>query len=468
MKVEPRRPLFHKKQKPNLYRIFLWIILIAVGYWLISQLEFGAITNPFDATPTPTRTSQSYTMEGDALFTAGKLEAAIQAYREAADLDPTNAAIWTELARIQTYSTAMLTTDAQRLARLQEARTSIETAVELAPDDSLVHAIHAFVLDWSATAVGAEDPTALLIEAEQAIASARLLDSQNTLALAFYAEILIDQQKWTQAVQVIEQAVAQDPTIMDVHRVYALVLESTGQYSQAIEEYSRALEINPNLTFLYISIGQNYRTLALKSGNELTANALYENALEYFARAANLNAQLGINDPLPYIAIAKTYTQQGEFFAAARNVLKALELDPSNANTYGELGVVYQKSRNFEGAIPALKCAIRGCTAIEACDVRQCLEDNPTVTVVGLPLTSTTANYYLIYGNLLAAFSPRVPDNCIEAEAVLNQLLAAYGDDPVVAYNANDGLAICASVRKTNSQAPTPISTPTLLPTPAP
>jgi len=203
MKVEPRRPLFQKKRTPNLYRIFLWIVLIAVGYWLIGQLEFGNITNPFEATSTPTRTVQSYAMEGDALFTAGKLEDAILAYQEAAEVDPSNAAIWTELARIQTYSTAMLTTDQQRLARLQEARSSIEQAVEIAPDDSLVHAIHAFVLDWSATAVGGDDSAALLIEAEQAIARARLLDSQNTLALAFYAEILTDQQKWTQAVQVI-------------------------------------------------------------------------------------------------------------------------------------------------------------------------------------------------------------------------------------------------------------------------
>ena len=467
MKVEPRRPLFNKKQTPNLYRVFLWVVLIVLGYWLISQLEFGTIVNPFVATPTPTRAARSFALEGDAFFTAGKLEAAIQAYQEAADINPSDAAIWTELARIQTYSTATLTTDQQRQARLLEAQYSIDQAVALTPDDSLVHAIRAFVLDWSATAVGGDESAKLLLEAEQAIARARLLDSQNTLALAFYAEILVDQQKWTQAVQVIEQAVALDPSLMDVHRVYALVLESSGQYSQAIEEYSRALEINPNLTFLHISIGQNYRTLALKSGNEMTANALYESALEYFAKAARLNEQLDIKDPLPYIAIAKTYTQQGEFFAAARNVLKALELDPSNASTYGELGVVYQKSRNFEGAILTLKCAVRGCTAAEAYEVRQNRGESG-IAVIGLPLTQNSATYYLIYGNLLAAFSPRVPDNCNEAEAVLNELLASYGDDPVVAYNANDGLAICASVRRTLAQSPTEIPTPTLLPTPVP
>ena len=73
MKVEPRRPLFNKKQTPNLYRVFLWVVLIVLGYWLISQLEFGTIVNPFVATPTPTRAARSFALEGDAFFRNGEL-----------------------------------------------------------------------------------------------------------------------------------------------------------------------------------------------------------------------------------------------------------------------------------------------------------------------------------------------------------------------------------------------------------
>ena len=67
----------------------------------------------------------------------------------------------------------------------------------------------------------------------------------------------------------------------------------------------------------------------------------------------------------PYLEIAKTYTQQGEFFIAARNAEKALSFDPSNANTYGQLGIIYIKSRNYEGALPTLRCAVKGCSADE-------------------------------------------------------------------------------------------------------
>ena len=92
----------------------------------------------------------------------------------------------------------------------------------------------------------------------------------------------------------------------------------------------------------------------------------YERSLEYFDRAARINEKLGIKDPTPNLSIAKTYSQQGEFFSAARNVLKALQYDQTNADTYGQLGIVFFKSRNYEGSILPLKCAVRGCTPEES------------------------------------------------------------------------------------------------------
>ena len=65
-----------------------------------------------------------------------------------------------------------------------------------------------------------------IFEAEQDAVHALSADSQNPLALAYYAEILVDQQKWAQAEQYILQAVELGPQVMDVHRVYGY-LEST-------------------------------------------------------------------------------------------------------------------------------------------------------------------------------------------------------------------------------------------------
>ena len=444
-----QRNIFFRKPTTNPYRIFILLVLVLGGIWLVRQLETGGIQRPFTPTPTPTRAARSFALEGDAQFAAGKLDAAITAYQEAANVDPNNAEVWAKLARIQTYSSALLTTDDQQRIRLQEGLASIEKAVELAPDDSLTHAIHAFVLDWNANTIlfGEDQAADYLLQAEQAAVRAIQLDNQNTLALAFYAEILVDEQKWNQAEQYIQQALEQDDTLMDVHRVYAYVLESFGQYNQAIQEYDKALAISPNLTFLYLRAGANYRRLAFDSPNDDVRTQLYESSLEYFAKAARLNEQLGIEDPVPYLSIARTYSQGGDFFIAARNVQRALEIDPANADIYGQLGIVYFKSRNYEGSIPALKCAIRGCTAEESCDGRGgCGPNDEPSEVIGLELSANTVVYYYTYGSVLAALSRPQENYCDEAMTIMAEVRAQFSDDRDIMGIVQAGESICQSL----------------------
>lgn len=463
MNVYPRRALFYKKPRTSIYRLFIIVVMILGGVWLIRGVDQGEIERPFTATVTPTRSVDSYALEGDAQFIAGNLDEAITAYREAVRVDPSNAQIWAKLARIQTYSSALLTTDPARLARLTDALGSIDEAVKLAPDDSTVHAIRAFVLDWNANSalVDEKQVTAYLTEAEQEAVRALQLDNQNTLALAFYAEILVDQQKWTQAEQYILQALEREDadSLMDVHRVYAYVLESLGLYNQAIQEYDKAILISPNLTFLYLRAGANYRRLGFGSLNEESALALYEKSLEYFQKAAQINEQLSVFDPVPYLSIAKTYSQTGDYFAAALNVQKALDYDPGNADTYGQLGIVFFKSRNYEGSIPALKCAIRGCTAEESCEARGgCNEGDAGTAVTGLALSPNTVVYYYTYGSVLAALSRPKDNKCGEAMSVLNEVAAAFPGDSDIAGIVDAGRTICSQI------GVTPVLTATSLP----
>ncbi|MDO9348823.1 MAG: hypothetical protein Q7T47_06015, partial [Anaerolineales bacterium] len=193
--------------------------------------------------------------------------------------------------------------------------------------------------------------------------------------------------------------------------------------------------------------------------------------LEYFAKAAKLNKQLEIKDPIPYIAIAKTYSQQGDFFTAALNIKKALEFDPANADIYGQLGIIYFKSRNYEGSIPALKCAVRGCTLNESCQARfgsDCDEDQTGVEVQALDLSPSTVVYYYTYGSMLAGLSRPQQNYCPEAIVVLGQVRADFGGDATIASIVDAGEQICLSLTQSLAQTPTPVPTPTLLPTPKP
>jgi tetratricopeptide (TPR) repeat protein len=386
-------------------------------------------------TPTPTRTTDSFVIEGETHFAAGNLDAAIEAFKNATRLNPEDPELFTKLARIQTYSSSLLTTDAERKLRLEEALESINRAKALAPTDSQVLAVRAFVLDWNSNPLLVDEVTSedLLNEAESEVVMALQIDNSNTLALAYYAEILVDQTKWNQAQQYIQQAVERDPDLMDVHRIQAYTYETLGEYNLAIQEYEKAIEIMPNYTYLYIAVGRIYRHLKL-----------YDQALEHFATAVNLNEQLGIKDPIPYLAIANTYAQDGEFFAAALNVKSALDFTPANPDVYGQLGVVYHKSRNYEGAIPALECAIEGCDAEQSCDVRQCdPEVDPMVSVEGLPLTGSSVVYYFTYGSVLSGLHKEGDDKCEKAMEVFEQLRAGFPDDPTIMSIVQAGEEIC-------------------------
>ena len=465
MNINYRRSIFRRRDESSVYRMFFFVVLILAGIWLIRSVQQGDVKPLFLPIATPTRFAASFTLEGDAHFTAGKLEAAINAYNDAAAVDPNNAEIWAQLSRVQTYSTALIVQREDILARLDEAILSAEKAVELNPDSSYAHAVHAFALNWKASYTSEDRARqSLLQKSEQEAVRAIQLDNTNVLAQAFYAEVLVDQQKWTQAQQVIEQAVIADPSLMDVHRVNAYVLESLGEYALAIESYDKAIAIAPNMTFLYLRAGAGYRRLAFESPNEDVQKQLFEKSLEYFAQTARINQQLGVNDPAPYISIARTYSQMGEFFIAIRNIQKAIEFEPFNPVLYGELGVLYHKNRNYETGILALGCAINGCTGPESCDGRGgCGPNDTEAEVEGLPLDASTVYYFDVYASELAALSTQKNNKCPQALEVAAIIEASeYIQDPNIAADMTVVRTICSFSPETTE--PGSESTPTVEP----
>ena len=108
---------------------------------------------------------------------------------------------------------------------------------------------------------------------------------------------------------------------MDTHRVYGYVLETLGKYNSAIQQYQEAARINPNMTFLYVRIGQNFR--------EGIRNP--DRALEYFDRAAKINQALGVQNPLPISKLPAPTPRWASSLPPSINAEKALELDPTNA-----------------------------------------------------------------------------------------------------------------------------------------
>ena len=468
-----RLPLGRPGRSTDPWRILAYLAAIGAAVLLFRSYQEGRIRPLLLATPTPTRTSASYAEEGRTHFSAGRLREAVQAYQRAVQVAPEQARLGAELARIQAYSSALLTTTAQRQARLAEARLAIDSALAADPDEPLVHAVRTMVYDWSASVARDElERERLLKQAEGSAVRALQLDPGSPLAQAYYGELLLDQGKFVQAFDLAEQAATQadplDPLSMDIHRVFGTVLEGNAQYRQAIEEYLAAAEIAPNFTYLYLLIGANYRQLAVNAPSESDRRRLMDQALESFDRAARINGQLGIEDPTPYLSIGRTYLQDGEFFIAAINVERALAIDTSNPEIFGRLGIIFFKARNYESAVEVLRCAVDGCSAAEngllLCDLQviACEEDTDPAEVgsevVGLPLGDATLEYYYTYASVLTSFrgSPLFPDACAQAEILNQQLVTLYKDDPIVSGERGivaENRGLCAGTAPTPSPA---------------
>lgn len=480
MYINERKNLFRNPRGASNPYFVMGILLVLVA--LVAVLRAfaqGEIWPPFIPTPTPTRTINSYVIEGDTHFQAGNLDKAIDSYREALVLEPNNAHIRANLATIMVYSSYTMTTDQERLDRLNQALEVIDLAKADQPNNSEVLGVRANVLSSLANSnLPAAEQTEFRNQSESEALFAIQLDNNNLLAKAYYAEILMDQFKYEQANDYITQArEGGGEELMEVCRIQAYIYEMFREYNLAIEWYVKASELAPNLTFLYNRIGVLHRYLGQFDEKR------YETALEYFAKAAGLNNQLGIDDPIPYMAIANTYIRMGEAMAASRNAYRALEINPYNSDTYGQVGVIYYRARNYEGSILMLRCAVMGCDAIQSCEAR---EDDPCesdIVIEPLPLTNSTVLYYYTFGSALAGLHrPGLDDNCSEAAIVFRRIREQFSDNDVVMniiiasenickINPDDSISI-ETLEPVQAGTPTPIPTetpmiiPTLTPTP--
>ena len=88
-----------RRKRPN---FFSWVILglvVLFGYYL-NQVYLPAQPNPFEATPTATRSPESLATEAETLFKDGKLLQSIEAYEEAIKASPQNPALYIGITRL--------------------------------------------------------------------------------------------------------------------------------------------------------------------------------------------------------------------------------------------------------------------------------------------------------------------------------------------------------------------------------
>ena len=158
-------------------------------------------------------------------------------------------------------------------------------------------------------------------------------------------------------------------------------------------------------------------------------------------------------------------------------LFRSLVFKPTDADLYGQLGIIYFRSRNYEGSIPALKCSVRGCSGQESCNGRgDCGPGESPVSVSGLSLSPNSIVYYYTYGSVLAALSRPRANSCPDALAVFAEVKAEVNDPGKVNLYSDGrqtilsivqaGESICASLAEGNVPASTSAPDATYTPSP--
>lgn len=391
-----------KKRRPIRFgRIFFLLVLIAGAVYINAVVV--PVTPPlFIPTPTPTLAPETYVLDAESLAAEGKYIQAIEAYKGAIQADPGNAANYVNLAKIQIYN-----------QQYKDAQTSAENALLLNTNNPLAHAIRGWALTMQSD----------FLLAESAIKRALELDTNNVMAHAFYAELLMRMIEADQApIGAVDKAsdesklaLALAPDIMETHRARGIVLQNTANYDLAIQEFLLAIQLNPNLPDLHMSLGLSYRALDPPQ---------YDMAVEEFTKANALNPA----DPLPDTYIARTYVTIGEYAKAIQFAEQAMKDAPSDPYMWGNLGTMYYRNLQYEDAVLPLKLAVRGGNVPDS-----------DVVVEGLPLDyGRIAEYFYLYGLTLARLN-----DCNEAIQISQLLLQGVSNDETSVYNANEMVKIC-------------------------
>jgi tetratricopeptide (TPR) repeat protein len=404
-----------RKKRPNYFSLIILGLVLLFGYFF-DQVYLPTQPNPFEATPTATRSPESYVTDAQKLFDDGKLPQSIEAYQQAINSSPQDSTLYVALARVQVFA-----------GQYKEAQANAENALLLNSNNAMAYAVQAWALDFQG------DKNA---EALSSIEKALAIDDRNAVAHAYNVEILIDSgfDNYQKAIDESKVALALDPNILETHRARGLVYEATGNYQEAIDEFNKAIEINKKIPILHIELGRNYRKVQV-----------YDKAIEQFTIANTLNP----SDSLPDLYISRTYATIGDYKKAVQYAETAVQDRPDDASLHGNLGVMYFRDLRWPEAIDQLVLTIYGGTTKDG------------VKITGIPLVNDPiiAEYYFTYGLALARMN-----QCGDALPMAQTLQSRIPSDDNATFAASEIIRICSENLNnpaTSVPIPSPIESPT-------
>jgi protein O-GlcNAc transferase len=278
--------------------------------WLKRKLDAGR-TDPASPLTEPApplgQPSQTRKKQGAEHVQAGRYADAEQCYRQVTDSDAQ-------------YPGAliMLGFVLREQGRIDEAREVLERAVIVAPQDADSHYLLASTLE----ATGPRDVEiqhlrrAIELRPNFELALNQLIPAQQSLS-----RLLLDAGQLEQAEASYRREIELTPEHFGPHHMLGVVLNRQARNAEAVEQFKRAILLNPNSAASYASLGNAYIELDDTSeANLALAHSNLEKAVALEPGNSECHYALGIN-----------YWRRGQHDRALASFDRAIEADPNDA-----------------------------------------------------------------------------------------------------------------------------------------
>ncbi len=159
------------------------------------------------------------------------------------------------------------------------------------------------------------------------------------------AAVMVEKGKYEEAISQFRRALELNPEDVRSHSKLGVALAGVGRIDEAIAEYRKAMELDPDYADAYSKLG-----LALaRLGRPEEARRQFEKALELFPDSAEAHSNL-----------AALLVGEGRVQEAIDHCEKALAIDSEYAGAHGNLAIALARSGKTDEAIPHFEKALSG------------------------------------------------------------------------------------------------------------
>ena len=172
----------------------------------------------------------------------------------------------------------------------------------------------------------------------------RYHEGNESAYLEFYAaEAHVRKREYEAAIDRYSNAIKLNPQLTPAYNNRGNVYKDKGDYDRAIQDYDKAIELNPNLAAAYTNRG----VVHIRKRRYGSAFQDYDRAIELDPRYAEA-----------YYNRGNAFSELDKFDCAIRDYDKAIELDPQYAAAYTNRGIAYMKKGDLSHAVQDLTDAI--------------------------------------------------------------------------------------------------------------